>query len=48
MKMTDPCTCHPDCCTPTAPAICENKSPFLLLPAAAQKDIPCCGGGSCC
>jgi hypothetical protein len=43
MKTIDPCTCRPDCCTPAAPAVCEKKSPFIPLPAAEQKDIPCCG-----
>jgi hypothetical protein len=43
MKTTDPSTCRPDCCTPAAPTVCEKKSPFIPLPAAEQKDIPCCG-----
>lgn len=43
MKITEPSTCRPDCCTPAAPALCEKKSPFLPLPVAEQKDIPCCG-----
>ena len=41
--MTDPCTCGPDCCTHPAPAVLEKQIPFLPLPDAAQKDIPCCG-----
>jgi len=48
MKITDPCACGPDgarspCCKPTTPDVFEKKSPFLPLPIAAQKDIPCCG-----
>jgi hypothetical protein len=43
MKMTDPCTCRPDCCTSTAPDVFEKISPFIPLPAAAKEDIPCCG-----
>lgn len=43
MKKTDPCTCNPDCCTPTASTVPEKKSPFLPLPPAPLKDIPCCG-----
>ncbi len=43
MKKTDPGTCGPDCCTPAQPAACEKISPFIPLPAAAQKDAPCCG-----
>jgi hypothetical protein len=47
MKMNDPCACEPDgarspCCKSTTPNIFE-KSPFLNLPTAAQRDIPCCG-----
>lgn len=41
--MTDPCTCRPECCTQPVQAVLEKQSPFPILPAAAQKDIPCCG-----
>ena len=42
--MTNSCSCRPDCCTQAAPAGREKiSSPFVPLPAAAPKDIPCCG-----
>lgn len=41
--MTESCSCRQDCCTQISPTGGGTNSPFVILPAAPQKDAPCCG-----
>jgi len=43
MKMSDSCSCSQDCCTQKLPSGSGTNAPFVMLPAAPQKDAPCCG-----